>query len=397
MPMHSGWLPREGTSCLPHKLVSNSNADSPGLTIDPIGRLIKNTILNPVVTLPFLLAVRYSKQGAGLSILHETAFSGIKYLFILGLLRLASKYLDAGVLNNWAKDNYDWTKEIVLVTGGAGGIGGEIVKLLAEREIKVIVLDVIPMTFKARTTLRPLLDNLSLIRTIAKYVYCYKCDITSPSAISAVAREIRRDVGEPTILINNAGVARGKSILDATEKDVRFTFDVNTLAHYFMAKEFVPSMVKRDHGMIVSVASAAAYLTAPGMVDYAASKVATLAFHEGLTAELVARYNAPRVRTVVVNQGYTKTPLFQGFKDGSQFIVPSLEPQTVAEAIVRQVLSGTSGQIIIPGIGGLFTLLRGFPHWVQIKMRAQGRDLMTNWNGRQVMDVEKRKKDKESE
>jgi all-trans-retinol dehydrogenase (NAD+) len=81
----------------------------------------------------------------------------------------------------------------------------------------------------------------------AKHVYYYKCDITSPATISAVAAEIRKDVGEPTILINNAGVARGKSILDATEKDVRFTFDVNTLAHYWMAKEFVPSMVKREH------------------------------------------------------------------------------------------------------------------------------------------------------
>jgi all-trans-retinol dehydrogenase (NAD+) len=57
-------------------------------------------------------------------------------------------------------------------------------------------------------------------------------------------------------LINNAGVARGKNILDATEKDVRFTFEVNTLAHYWMAKEFVPAMVARDHGMVVTVVSA---------------------------------------------------------------------------------------------------------------------------------------------
>lgn len=61
-----------------------------------------------------------------------------------------SGYFDRGVLDNWTVDKYDWDKEIVLITGGAGGIGGHVVKLLAERGIKVVVLDVIPMTFEAR-------------------------------------------------------------------------------------------------------------------------------------------------------------------------------------------------------------------------------------------------------
>lgn len=354
MPIHNGWLPREG------------------LTSDPIGGLIKNTALNPAFTLAFLLLARYTKKGNDLSILHEKAFSRVKTLFYFGLARWASSYYDAGVLDNWTKDTYDWDKEIVLITGGAGGIGGNVVKLLAEKGTKVVVLDVIPMTFEAPSN-----------------VYYYKCDITSPSTIASVAAEIRKDVGEPTVLINNAGVARGKNILDATEKDVRFTFDVNTLAHYWMTKEFVPSMVKNNHGMIVTVASFAAYITVPNMTDYAASKAAALSFHEGLTAELKTRYNAPKVRTIVINQGYTKTPLFQGYYNDSPFLVPTLEPETVAEAIVKKVLAGHSGQVIIPGFGATLTFLRGFPHWYQLGLRAKGEKIMTNWHGRQVIDVEK--------
>jgi len=360
--MHNGWLPREG------------------LTADPVGRLFKKTALNPAVTILFLLAAKYTKKGSDLSILHSTAFRRIKFLFYWGLFRTLSAHLDRGVLNNWKKDPYDWNKEIVLITGGSGGIGGHVVKLLAEKGIKVVVLDVIPMTFAT-----------------PENVYYYKCDITSPSTIASVAAEIRKDVGEPTVLINNAGVARGKNILNATEKDVRFTFDVNTLAHYWIAKEFVPSLVARDHGMVVTVASYAAYVTAPTMTDYAASKAAALSFHEGLTAELKTKYNALKVRTVVINPGYTKTPLFQGYTNDSKFLTPTLEIETLAEAIVKQVLTGESGQVILPGFGNLLTLLRGFPHWYQIRLRAAQHRIMTRWHGRQVIDLEKWKENGESE
>jgi all-trans-retinol dehydrogenase (NAD+) len=177
--------------------------------------------------------------------------------------------------------------------------------------------------------------------------------------------------------------------LDSTEKDVRFTFDVNALSHYFLAKEFVPAMAARNHGMIVTVASVAAYFTVSNMVDYAASKAAALTFYEGLATELKTRYNAPKVRTVVINQAYTKTPLFEGLRNGSPFLMPTLEPETVAEEIVKKILSGTSGQVVLPGFANFFTYFKGFPHWFQLQARNDGEKAMKNWHGRQVIDVEK--------
>lgn len=97
-------------------------------------------------------------------------------------------------------------------------------------------------------------------------MHYFKCDITSTEKLAAVSHEIRAKVGHPTVLINNAGVARGKTVFDSTERDIRFTFDVNTLSHYWTAKEFLPNMAKNNHGMIVTVASFASYLCVPNMV-----------------------------------------------------------------------------------------------------------------------------------
>lgn len=363
MPMHQGFLPREG------------------LVADPIFRLIGRTALNPALVLPLLLLARYTKKGGDLAILHPTAFSGLKKLAWLSVLRMADQWLSSRSLNNWVSDRYNWSKEIVLVTGGAGGIGGQVVKLFAERGTTVVVLDIQELTY-----------------TAASNVHYFNCDITSTEKLAAVAREIRARIGHPTVLINNAGVARGKTILDSTERDVKFTFDVNTFAHFWTVKEFLPNMIATNHGMVVTIASYAAWLTVPNMVDYGASKAAAMAFHEGLSAELVTKYNAPRVRTVLINQGYTKTPLFTGYEQGLQFLIPALEPETVAEAIVKKVLEGTSGQVILPAVGSLLGSFRGMPHWYQHHMRCDGQRLMKNFAGRQVVkDVEKYYEEKDQQ
>lgn len=137
--------------------------------------------------------------------------------------------------------------------------------------------------------------------------------------------------------------------------------------------------------MVVTVASSAAWVTAPRMTEYAASKAAALAFHEGLAAELVVA-GAPRVRTVVVNQGYTRTALFAGFgRQSNAFLEPALHAETVAEAIVEQVLKGESGQIVMPGVFRFVAKnLRSLPDWVAYPTRAGLGGLMANWKGRQV-------------
>lgn len=220
----------------------------------------------------------------------------------------------------------------------------------------------------------------------------FNCDLSSPASIKDAASQIRSTLGNPTILINNAGVARGKTILDTSERDLNLTFKVNAFAHYYLAQQFLPHMVAHNHGMIVTVASLAGYVTAPSMVDYAASKSAAVAFHEGLAAELVTHYKAPKVRTVLMCQGYTRTKLFEGFDSKALF------PETVAEEIVKAVLGGRSKHVVLPELAwGIAPKLRGFPLWMQYGARKRMDNMMKGWKGRQVVQPSEKEEKKVDE
>ena len=246
MPMHNGFLPREG------------------FKLDSIIKLIRLTALNPLfMALPVLLS-RFTSSGQKQAILHPTAVSRAKILLYIGIARWISGYMSKRAVNNWTTDTYDWQgSEIVLVTGGSSGIGAKVVEFLSELGIKVVILDIQePMSKIGKSQLKDTSSKCAdlILVDIASNVHFFKCDVTSRREIFTVAQQIRAQVGEPTILVNNAGVARGKTILDSTERDIRFTFDVNTLAHYWLVQEFLPFMIKKNHGMVVTVASIASWI-----------------------------------------------------------------------------------------------------------------------------------------
>ncbi|KAI9658305.1 MAG: hypothetical protein M1821_002438 [Bathelium mastoideum] len=395
------------------------------ITIDTLARFFKRTAFNPVLTLPLVLYALYTQNGQHLAALHKKAFKRLRQALLLGLIFRTSDALDRLVANNWTRAKYDWKKEIAVVTGGSDGVGKIIVQLLAERGTAVCVLDIQPLTYEGNSfpglpllTTSLLLSyfplksdaNLNFISTVTppKFpfnlspdyahqtpttappnVTLFHCDLSSPTAINAAANRIRATIGSPTILINNAGLIRAaKDLLNLTPTDLRLTFAINALAPYHLAQQFLPYMLQTNHGTIATITSTAAFLTAPRLVPYAAAKAAALAFHEGLAAELATLHaKAPAVRTVLVAPGYMRTSLFEGFHPGDGFVTYALQPETVAEAVVRQVWSGESGYVFLPERSAkwLCVPVRGWPLWMQIGFRKRLVGLMEGFRGRAVV------------
>ena len=136
-----------------------------------------------------------------------------------------------------------------------------------------------------------------MANTPAVGVSFYQCDISSVPQVRNVAARIRENHGHPTMLINNAGIGRVGTVLEKSEADIRAVFEVNILAHFWTVKEFVPDMVRKNHGHIITIASIASFVSTGEIVDYACSKAAALALHEGITQELMYWHGAKKVHT----------------------------------------------------------------------------------------------------
>ncbi|KAF9769706.1 hypothetical protein IL306_012841 [Fusarium sp. DS 682] len=274
------------------------------------------------------------------------------FLAYKSLKHLNAWYTKRKVNNHVNDPSWDWSREIVVVTGGSSGIGAVVVSRFAEKGIKVLILDRNPPPTK-----------------LAANTYFYQVDLTDSEAISSVADHIRDDHGNPTVLINNAGMADVGPILDLPEAHLKRVFDLNIIAPFLLTQQFLPSMVKRNHGHIVNVASQASFATQATNVAYASTKVGLLAFHEGLGQELRHLYKAPRVRTSVVHPSWVRTAMTEDLVANGKLKDTVVQPEDVADEIVKQVLSGFGSQIIVPAKLWWTSLIRGLPGWLQESLR----------------------------
>ncbi|OMP84276.1 Estradiol 17-beta-dehydrogenase 11 [Diplodia seriata] len=322
---------------------------------------VAGALANPLVTGPLLLLLTRAPDHVKEPIIRHLAslaplpriVSSLKWLFALGLAGRLNSWLNSLATNGWSirsdGHRWSWSNEIAVVTGGCGGIGEVVVNGLIQRGLKVAILDVQPLPTRLEHGI---------------------CDITDPAAVTQAADQIKSSLGQPSILINNAGIGSSHTILDTTPAQLTKIFGVNLLSHWYTCQAFLPDMIKHDKGHVVTVASMASFVTVPSITDYAVTKSGALAFHEGLTLELRHRHKAPNVHTTVVHPGWTRTALVADHaKDIERHQGPLMTPEYVGNAIVDQIFACRGNQVILPKTFGFLSGIRGLPNWIQEKVR----------------------------
>ncbi|TFD94613.1 SDR family NAD(P)-dependent oxidoreductase [Cryobacterium lactosi] len=241
----------------------------------------------------------------------------------------------------------------VLITGAAMGMG----RLYAERAVaegarSVILWDRDAAALSA--TAAVLTERATGVTQIAPYVV----DIADLGAIAQTAQRVRTEVGNPDIVINNAGIVRGSFFWEHDNgDDTRATMQVNALAPMYITREFLPAMMRNPFRefRIVNIASAAGMLSNPRMSVYAASKAAVITWSDSLRLEL-AQQGFDNVRVSTIAPSYISTGMFDGAR--GPLFTPVMTPEYVVNRVWRAMLAG-SPQLLMPWTVGLSKKLRG--------------------------------------
>ncbi|MCB9795407.1 MAG: SDR family oxidoreductase [Alphaproteobacteria bacterium] len=237
----------------------------------------------------------------------------------------------------------------VLITGGAAGIGLRMAHALSARGAKVHLWDLHEAAAEAAA---------EGLRAEGGEAWAQGCDVSDKDQVRARAEALIAAHGGVDILINNAGVVSGKPLLELSDADIERTFGVNTLALFWVTRAFLPGMIARGEGHVVTIASAAGLIGLPRMSDYAASKFAAVGFDESLRAEL--HQSAPAIRTTVVCPYYIDTGMFEGVKSRYPALFPILDPEEVAQRVVTAIAEDEA-RVVLPRTVQLASAARVFP------------------------------------
>ncbi len=246
---------------------------------------------------------------------------------------------------------------VVLITGAASGIGRLMALEVARRGAKAVIIwdlnedagvevaEEVRAVVGAAST-RGGLTSTASTSARSTVAASYAVDVTSSESVSTASAAVLQEFGRVDILINNAGVVTGKNFLELTDEDISRTFEVNTISHYRVTREFLPGMIERDRGSVVTIASAAGLVGVARQTDYSASKFGAVGFAESLRAEL--RHLGSNVHTLLYCPYYISTGMFEGVTTKFASLLPILTPEKVAIQIIDAIERGTQMKVAPP-------------------------------------------------
>lgn len=249
---------------------------------------------------------------------YATLVSRILYEIFIGALQWI-------VPRSWyAKDV---SGDVVLITGGGSGLGRAIALEYARLGSSIVLWDINEAGMRETRKLvedehakRKTCDNQQIER---KLCLTYRVDVSDRSDVNKWAAQVVEDlnvgaqVDEPrkyvSVLVNNAGIYHGLLLRDLKDEQIERIFKINIMSHFWTVRAFMPTMIEREKGHIVEIASMGGLGGFLKQVDYCATKFATVGFEESLSVELDYLGLASKIRTTSVCPFFFDSNLFSGF------------------------------------------------------------------------------------
>jgi NAD(P)-dependent dehydrogenase (short-subunit alcohol dehydrogenase family) len=205
--------------------------------------------------------------------------------------------------------------KVIVVTGGASGIGRALCRRFAQEAAKVVVSDV----------------NEKGARAVAHEIngLAVKCDVRKEEEIVDLVRQTEDKIGPIDVFCSNAGIIVPGSV-DASNEDWQRIWEINVMAHVWAARAVIPGMIQRGGGYFVSTASAAGLLSQIGSAPYSVTKHAAV----GLAENLAITYGDLGIKVSVICPQAVRTEMTAA-GPGVAGVDGMIEPEQVAEDVMK--------------------------------------------------------------
>jgi len=215
--------------------------------------------------------------------------------------------------------------KVSLITGASGGIGEALAYQLAAKKHNLLLVA------RNESKLQQLCDELTFKNGItAQYIVA---DLSKPDAPKLVFEESNKRNLSVTMLVNNAGIGSSGEFFKNNLQSELDMLQLNNASLVALCHLFLPDMVKNKIGIIINVASLAAFFPSPYMAVYAASKVFVRSFTQALTEEC----KPYGVQVMLFNPGFTST----------NFVKTSANDNAWGNALTEGAYTQTSEQVAI--------------------------------------------------